>query len=56
MIDVEVEPHADRVGGNQVFDVPRLIERDLCVPRARRKRAEHHGGAAALPTDQFMIE
>ena len=53
MIDVEVEPHADGVGGDEVIDVARLIERDLRVPGARRERAEHDGGAAALAADQF---
>ena len=42
MPDVEVEPHADGVGGHQVVDLARLEERDLRVARARRERAHHH--------------
>ena len=53
MIDVEVEPHADRVGGDEIIDVAGLVERDLRVARARRERAEHHRRAAALAADQF---
>ena len=53
VIDVEIEPHADGVGGDQIVDVAGLVERDLRVARARRQRAEHHRGAAALAADQF---
>ena len=35
MIDVEIEAHADGVGGNEIIDVTRLIERDLSVACAR---------------------
>src|SRR5690606_18910379 len=47
VVDVEVEAHPDRVGGHEVADLTRLIERDLGVARARRERAEHHRRAAA---------
>ena len=53
VIDVEVEPHADRVGGDEVVDVAGLVQRDLRVARARRQRAQHHGRAAALAADQL---
>ena len=53
VIDIEVEPHADSVGGDEIFDVARLIERDLRVARARAQRSQHDGGAAALATDQL---
>jgi hypothetical protein len=53
VIDIEVEPHADRVGRHQVVDVARLVERDLGVAGAWRQRAEHDGGTAALAPDQF---
>ena len=49
VVDVEVEAHADRVGGDQVVHLARLVERDLGVARPRRQRAEHDGRAAALP-------
>ena len=53
VVDIEVEPHADGVGGDEVVDVPGLVELDLGVAGARRERAEDHGGAAALAADQF---
>ncbi len=53
VIDVEIEPHADGIGRHQIVDLARLIEFDLGVARARRQRAEHDGGAAALAADQF---
>ena len=53
VIDVEIETHADGVGRHQVVDLAGLIERDLGVAGARRQRAEHHRGAAALAADQF---
>ena len=53
VVDVEVEPHADRVGGDEVIDVAGLEELDLRVAGARRERAEHHRGAAALAADQL---
>ena len=53
VIDVEIEPHADGVGRDQIVDVAGLVERDLGVAGARRERAEHHRGAAALAADQF---
>src|SRR5215469_571247 len=53
VIDIEVEPHADSVSGDEIFDVARLVERDLRVARARAQRSQHDGGAATLATDQF---
>ena len=53
VIDVEIEAHADGVGRDQIIDVAGLVERDLGVAGARRQRAQHHGGAAALAADQF---
>ena len=53
VVDVEVETHADRVGGNDVVDVARLIHLDLRVAGARRQRAQHDRGAATLATDQL---
>ena len=53
MVDVDVEAHADGVGGDQIVDVAGLVERHLRVAGARRQRAQHHGGAAALAADQF---
>ena len=53
VIDVEVEAHADGVGGDQEIDVARLVERHLGVARARAERTEHDGRTAALAADQL---
>ncbi len=53
VIDVEIEAHADGVGRHQIVDVAGLVERHLRIARARRQRAEHHGGAAALAANQL---
>ena len=53
MIDVEIEAHADGVGGDEIIDVAVLEHRDLRIARARRERAQHHGGAAMLAADQL---
>ena len=53
VIDVEIEPHADGVGGDEIIDVAVLEHRDLRIARARRQRAQHDGGAAMLAADQF---
>jgi hypothetical protein len=53
VVDVEVEAHADGVGGDEEVDVARLVHLDLRVAGARRQRPHHHGGAAALAADQF---
>ncbi len=53
MVEIHVEAHADRVGGDQVIDLAGLEHPDLGVARARRERAQHHRGAAALPADQL---
>ena len=53
MVDVHVEPHADRVRRNQEVDIARLVERDLRIARARRQRAHDHRSTAALPAHQL---
>src|SRR4029079_958447 len=53
VVDVEIEAHADGVGRYQVVDVTRLIESNLRVARARRKRAKHDCCPSPLPTDQL---
>ena len=42
MIDVEVEPHPDRIGGNQVIDFAGLKQFDLPVAGFGAERAHHH--------------
>ncbi len=49
MRHVHVQPHADRVGGDEVVDLARLEHRDLRVAGARGERAHHHRRAAAQP-------
>src|SRR6185312_4148387 len=53
VVDVEVEPHADRVGGDEIVDIAVLIERNLRIARARAERAKHDRRTAALPADQL---
>src|SRR3546814_14940207 len=53
VIDVEIEPHADRIRGDEIFDVPLLIKTDLGIAGARAERAENNGGSTALAADQF---
>ncbi len=53
MVDVEVQPHADGVGGDEIVDVAILVHGDLGVAGARGERAEHHRRAAALAADQL---
>ena len=53
VVDVEIEAHADGVGGDEVVDVAVLEHRHLRIARARRQRAEHDGGAAMLAADQL---
>ncbi len=48
MVDVEVQPHADRVGGDEIIDVAALEHRHLRISCAGRQRAQHHGRAAML--------
>src|SRR5258708_34049688 len=51
--DVEIEPHADRIGGDEIVDVAGLVEFDLGIAGARRKCTKHNGSAATLPPDQL---
>src|SRR6266849_3759069 len=51
--DVEIESHADRIGGDEIVDVAGLVEFDLGIAGARRKCTKHNGSAATLPPDQL---
>ena len=53
VVDIEIEPHADRVGGDDIIDVAVLEHVDLGVSRARRKRAEHNRRPATLAAQEF---
>ena len=48
VVDVEVQPHADGVGGHQIIDIAVLIQLHLRVARARAERAHDHRRAALL--------
>ena len=53
VLDVEVEAHADGVGGHQIVHVAVLVERHLRIPRPGAEGTHHHGAAALLAADQF---
>ena len=53
VINIEIETHANGVGGDEIIDVAVLVERDLGIAGARAERAQHHGGPAALAAHQF---
>ncbi len=47
MVDIEVETHANGIGGDEIVDLARLVERNLGIAGLRAERAHHHGSAAA---------
>ena len=47
VVEIEVEPHANRIGGNDVIDLARLEHRDLCIARPRGQCPHHDRSAAA---------
>ncbi len=51
--DIEVEPHPDRIGGDDVIDLAILEQRDLLVARFRAQRPHHHRRATAKPAQHF---
>jgi len=53
MVDVEVEAHADGIGGDEIVDVAGLVELHLGVARARAQGPEHDRRPALLPADEF---
>jgi hypothetical protein len=53
MVDVHVQPHADRVGGDEKIDLAGLEQGDLRIAGARAERAHHHRRAAALAANQL---
>ena len=53
VVDVEVEAHADGVGGDEEVDVAILVHVDLGIARAGAERAHNHGRPAAFAPDQF---
>ena len=53
VMHVEIEPHADGVGGDEKIDVAILVHVDLGIAGTGRERAHHHCSAAALAPDEF---
>ncbi len=53
MGDVEIEPHADRVGSDEVIDVAVLIECDLRIAGAWGQCAHHHRRPALLASQKL---
>ncbi len=49
VIDIEIEPHADRVGRDDVVDLAALEERDLLVAGFGTECSHHHCRPAAKP-------
>ncbi len=49
MRHIHIQPHADRIGGDEIIDLARLEHRHLGVAGARGERAHHHRRAAAQP-------
>ena len=47
-VHVQVQAHADGIGGHQRVDLARLEQSHLGVARPRRQRADHHRRPAAL--------
>jgi hypothetical protein len=52
VVDIEIEAHADRVGGDEIVDIAGL-KISTCALRVRGQRAEHHSRTAALAADQL---
>ena len=53
MVEIHVEAHADRVGGDEIVHLAGLEHPDLGVACPRTQRAEDDCCAAALPADQL---
>ena len=51
MLQVQVEPHTDGIGGHQAVDLAGLVESHLRIARARAQGAQHHGAPAAQRAD-----
>ena len=53
VVDIEIEAHADRVGGDDVIDLAVLEQFDLAIARLRAQRAHHHRRPAAKASQHF---
>jgi hypothetical protein len=53
VVDFEVQPHADGIGGDDQIDLAGLEQGDLRIAGTRAERAQHHRRPAALAAQQF---
>ena len=53
MPEIEVQPHADGIGGDKEIDIAILIQLDLRVAGPRAEPPHHDGGAATLAAHQL---
>ena len=53
MVDIHVQPHADGIGRNQKINLAGLIHLNLRIAGAWAQASHHHGGPAALLTNDF---
>ena len=53
MVDIQIEPHADGVGGDEEIYVTILVELDLGVACAGAKRAHDNSSAAFLALEKL---
>ena len=51
--DIQVQTHADGIGGDDVIDLAGLVERDLRIAGTGRQRAHDDRRAALLPAEEF---
>ena len=52
-VHIQVQPHADRVRGNDIIDLAGLVELDLRIARARAERPHDDGRPALLAAQQL---
>ncbi len=53
MVDIKVQPHANRIRGNQVINITVLVHLNLRVAGPRAKRTHHNGHATLLTAHQL---
>ena len=53
MVNVHIQPHADRVGGDEIINVSGLIQLNLGIAGAGGQASHDNGGAAPLTPYHF---
>src|SRR6516162_3577565 len=53
MVEIHVQPHPDRVGGDEIVDLASLEHADLGIARSRAQRSHDDGRAAPLAADEL---